>query len=105
MTNIEDKDWSRSEGDSWDIVSSVGFTALGVAAARAVENREADPLVRDPYAEHFVRAAGEPHLIGLLDSSEPKPPNPGTAPRHIGLRSKFLTNSLLTQRIRGANRR
>lgn len=44
MTNIEDKDWSRSEGDSWDIVSSVGFTALGVAAARAVENREADPL-------------------------------------------------------------
>jgi hypothetical protein len=29
MTNIEDKDWSRSEGDSWDIVSSVGFTALG----------------------------------------------------------------------------
>lgn len=90
MTNIEDKDWSRSEGDSWDIVSSVGFTALGVAAARAVENREADPLVRDPYAEHFVRAAGEPHLIGLLDSSEPKPPNPGTAPRHIGLRSKFF---------------
>lgn len=61
--------------------------------------------MRDPYAEHFVRAAGEPHLIGLLDSSEPKPPNPGTAPRHIGLRSKFLTSSLLTQRIRGANRR
>lgn len=33
MTNIEDKDWSRSEGDSWDIVSSVGFTALGVCSA------------------------------------------------------------------------
>lgn len=76
MTNIEDKDWSRSEGDSWDIVSSVGFTALGVAAARAVENRR-PILVRDPYAEHFVRAAGELHLIGLLDSSEPKPPNSG----------------------------
>ena len=47
MTNIEDKDWSRSEGDSWDIVSSVGFTALGVAAARALEKTHADPLVRD----------------------------------------------------------
>ncbi|OAT69947.1 SAM-dependent methyltransferase [Mycobacteroides immunogenum] len=90
MTDIADKDWSRSEGDSWDIVSSVGFTALGVAAARAVENRQTEPLVRDPYAEHFVRAAGEPNLIGLLDSPEPQAPNPGTTPRHIGLRSRFF---------------
>lgn len=42
MTNIEDKDWSRSEGDSWDIVSSVGFTALGVRSA-VVENRRPIP--------------------------------------------------------------
>ncbi|NOX14329.1 SAM-dependent methyltransferase, partial [Shigella sonnei] len=36
MTDVEDKNWSRSEGDSWDIVSSVGYTALGVSAQRAV---------------------------------------------------------------------
>ena len=90
MTNIEDKDWSRSEGDSWDIVSSVGFTALGVAAARAVENAQPDPLVRDEYAEHFVRAAGEPHLIGLLDNPDAQALNPTAAFRQIGLRSRFF---------------
>ncbi|OHT85097.1 class I SAM-dependent methyltransferase [Mycobacteroides saopaulense] len=90
MTDIADKDWSRSEGDSWDIVSSVGFTALGVAAARAVENAQTDPLVRDSYAEHFVRAAGEPHLIGLLDNPETAALSPTTAFRQIGLRSKFF---------------
>ncbi|MEU9805801.1 class I SAM-dependent methyltransferase [Mycobacterium sp. NPDC050853] len=89
MTNIEDKDWSRSEGDSWDIVSSVGFTALGVAAARAIENTQPEPLVRDRYAEHFVRAAGEPHLIGLLDNPVDSS-NPTNAMRQIGLRSKFF---------------
>ncbi len=90
MTDIADKDWSRSDGDSWDIVSSVGFTALGVAAARALENTQPDPLVRDSYAEHFVRAAGEPHLIGLLDNPETQNLNPTTALRQIGLRSKFF---------------
>ncbi|QCH26138.1 class I SAM-dependent methyltransferase [Mycobacteroides salmoniphilum] len=89
MTNIEDKDWSRSEGDSWDIVSSVGFTALGVAAARAIENTQPEPLVRDRYAEHFVRAAGEPHLIGLLENPVDLS-NPTNAMRQIGLRSKFF---------------
>ncbi|GAA1200618.1 SAM-dependent methyltransferase [Prauserella alba] len=44
----------------WDIVSGVGITALGVAAARAVETSRADPLVRDPYAADFVRAAESP---------------------------------------------
>lgn len=90
MTDIADKDWSRSEGDSWDIVSSVGFTALGVAAARAVENTQTAPLVRDEYAEHFVRAAGEPHLIGLLDNPDAQALNPAMAFRQIGLRSRFF---------------
>ncbi|MEB3065365.1 class I SAM-dependent methyltransferase [[Mycobacterium] zoologicum] len=48
----------RSEGDSWDITTSVGMTALRVAAARALEARKPDPLVVDPYAEVFCRAAG-----------------------------------------------
>lgn len=48
----------RSEGDSWDITTSVGSTALFVATARALEARKPDPLVVDPYAEVFCRAAG-----------------------------------------------
>ncbi|MEB3032328.1 class I SAM-dependent methyltransferase [[Mycobacterium] nativiensis] len=48
----------RSEGDSWDITTSVGSTALFVATARALEARKPDPLAVDPYAELFCRAAG-----------------------------------------------
>lgn len=48
----------RSEGDSWDITTSVGSTALFVAAARALEARKPDPLAVDPYSEMFCRAAG-----------------------------------------------
>ncbi|MEO6793986.1 MAG: class I SAM-dependent methyltransferase [Mycobacterium sp.] len=48
----------RSEGDSWDINTSVGSTALFVATARALEARKPDPLAVDPYAELMCRAAG-----------------------------------------------
>ncbi|OBK71945.1 class I SAM-dependent methyltransferase [Mycobacterium sp. 1274761.0] len=48
----------RSDDDSWDITTSVGATALFVAAARALEANKADPLVVDPYAEMFCRAVG-----------------------------------------------
>lgn len=58
----------RSDKDSWDITTSVGSTALFVAAARALEARKPDPLAVDPYAEIFCRAAGGP-WSGLLDGS------------------------------------
>ena len=48
----------RTEGDTWDITTSVGSTALFVAAARALEATKADPLATDPYAAVFCRAAG-----------------------------------------------
>lgn len=48
----------RSDGDSWDITTSVGSTALFVAAARALEARKPLPAAVDPYAELFCRAAG-----------------------------------------------
>ncbi|MFC7339970.1 SAM-dependent methyltransferase [Saccharopolyspora griseoalba] len=41
----------------WDIVTSVGVTALAVAAARAIETDRDDRLVEDPYAAAFVAAA------------------------------------------------
>lgn len=50
--------WVRSEGDTWDITTSVGSTALFVATARALEAQKPNPLVVDPYAEVFCRAIG-----------------------------------------------
>jgi methyltransferase (TIGR00027 family) len=44
----------------WDIVSSVGLTALAVAAARSIETHRRDPLVQDPFAEDLVQAASPP---------------------------------------------
>ncbi len=49
----------RTDNDSWDITQSVGATALGVAAARAVETESQNPLISDPFARVFVDAAGE----------------------------------------------
>ncbi|WP_405164262.1 SAM-dependent methyltransferase [Nocardia sp. NBC_01499] len=56
----------RTEGDTWDINTSVGSTAVFVAAARALAGRRPEPLAVDPYAEVFVRAAG-PEWADLLD--------------------------------------
>ncbi|MFA4082484.1 class I SAM-dependent methyltransferase [Mycobacteroides salmoniphilum] len=50
---------ARTEGDTWDIVSSVGATALGVAAMRAIEARRPRPLACDEYAQYFVAATKE----------------------------------------------
>lgn len=56
----------RFEGDTWDIVSSVGRTALGVATFRAIENERSDRIMRDDYARMFVEAAGDRHFIEVL---------------------------------------
>jgi methyltransferase (TIGR00027 family) len=49
---------TREPGDSWDITTGVGSTALFVAAARALEAVKTRPLAVDPFAEVFCRAAG-----------------------------------------------
>ncbi len=48
----------RDGRDTWDIKTSVGSTALFVAAARALEAQKPEPLALDPFAEVFCRAAG-----------------------------------------------
>ncbi|RSM81963.1 SAM-dependent methyltransferase [Kibdelosporangium aridum] len=46
--------------------TGVGWTALGVAAARALESERPDRLFNDPYAADFV--GGDPH--GFRDASD-----------------------------------
>jgi methyltransferase (TIGR00027 family) len=49
--------------EQWDIVSSVGLTALGVAAARAVETSRPDALIEDLLAARFVEEAQPPVML------------------------------------------
>jgi methyltransferase (TIGR00027 family) len=63
-------DWVRSEGDTWDITTSVGATALLVATARALEAQKPDPLAVDSYAEIFCRAVGGA-AADVLDGKDP----------------------------------
>ncbi|QZA07001.1 class I SAM-dependent methyltransferase [Mycolicibacter heraklionensis] len=62
----------RFPGDTWDLASSVGITATGVAAARAVASRADRPLINDPFAEPLVRAVGV-DLFTRLASGEIAP--------------------------------
>jgi len=63
----------RSDNDSWDITTSVGSTALFVAAARALEAQKPDPLAVDAYAQVFCRAVGG-EWDDLLDGTAPDHP-------------------------------
>ena len=49
---------TRTDNDTWDLASSVGATATGVAVGRALASRGSDPLINDPFAEPLVRAVG-----------------------------------------------
>jgi methyltransferase (TIGR00027 family) len=64
-------DSARTEGDSWDLASSVGATATMVAASRALASREPDPLLDDRFAEPLVRAVGHPFFTRMLDGQIP----------------------------------
>ena len=58
---------ARTEGDSWDLASSVGATATMVAASRALASRGPDPLLDDRFAEPLVRAVGHDFFNRLID--------------------------------------
>jgi methyltransferase (TIGR00027 family) len=57
----------RTDNDTWDIATSVGVTAVMVAAARAAETDRDDSLIRDPYAKILVAGAGTGMWEFMLD--------------------------------------
>ncbi|MGH3640242.1 MAG: SAM-dependent methyltransferase [Mycobacterium sp.] len=57
----------RTDNDSWDLASSVGATATGVAASRALATRSPTPLIVDIYAEPLVRAVGVDYFTKLAN--------------------------------------
>jgi len=49
---------ARADDDTWDLATSVGSMATGVAVARALASRGPDAAIDDPFAEPLVRAVG-----------------------------------------------
>ncbi|BBX67311.1 class I SAM-dependent methyltransferase [Mycolicibacterium psychrotolerans] len=70
----------RTDNDTWDISSSVGATAVMVAAARAAETERPDPLIRDPYAKILIADAGtgvwglmlDDDFVATVSASDPE---------------------------------
>ncbi|AHC24330.1 MULTISPECIES: class I SAM-dependent methyltransferase [Mycobacteriaceae] len=58
---------ARTDGDTWDLASSVGATATMVAAARAMASSGPAPVIDDPYAAPLVRAVGVDFFTKLVD--------------------------------------
>ncbi|CAM3019573.1 SAM-dependent methyltransferase [Mycobacterium intermedium] len=85
----------RSDDDQWDIVSSVGYTALLVAGWRAVHALSPQPLVVDDYAESFIRASGDPYLTGLLDKPE-QSEDETTFPKLYGVQTRFFDDFFIS---------
>jgi methyltransferase (TIGR00027 family) len=99
MTAPDDK-WVRSDDDEWDIVSSVGYTALLVAGWRALHAMSAQPLVRDDYAKHFITASADPYLTGVL--ADPGTSEGATAfPRLYGVQTRFFDEFFYSAAGRG----
>lgn len=80
---------ARTSRDTWDIVTSVGFTALAVCAARALDAALDPPLANDPYAAAFVAAAGEPALVAAVSETQLDGPV-GFNAVWVGVRTRFF---------------
>ncbi|MGU3497812.1 class I SAM-dependent methyltransferase [Mycobacterium sp. C31M] len=91
---------ARTEGDTWDLASSVGATATSVAASRALASRGPDPLIDDPYAALLVEAVGLPHFVkvangGLGDQADPLF-GMDQMREHIAVRTRFFDDFFTT---------
>lgn len=86
---------ARTDGDSWDLASSVGTTATMVAAARAIGSRQDEPLFDDPYAAPLVRAVGLDFFTRLVDGDvdlpdDGDPAGPAFITTSIAVRTRFF---------------
>ncbi|MEE3752661.1 class I SAM-dependent methyltransferase [Mycobacterium intracellulare] len=100
-------DSARTEGDSWDLASSVGATATMVAASRALASREPDPLLDDRFAEPLVRAVGHPFFTRMLDGqisldSDDSPMTLQQRREQMTVRTRFFDDFLRAATAAGA---
>lgn len=67
---------TRTDGDTWDLASSVGATATSVAASRALASKGPDALIDDPYADALVKAVGLEALVKVAEGQVHVPGDP-----------------------------
>ena len=97
---MADTDSKRSDGDSWDLASSVGATATAVAARRAMASKGPNPLIDDPFAEPLVNAVGVEAFIRMMNGEiEVAEDDPAFTPRRLSegmaVRTRFFDSFLL----------
>ena len=89
----------RSDGDRWDLASSVGATATAVAAQRAMASQGPDALLDDPFAEPLVRAVGLDPFVRMLDGDAGTDAHPGfdrrTMNEQITVRTRYFDDLFL----------
>jgi methyltransferase (TIGR00027 family) len=89
----------RSDGDTWDLASSVGATATAVAAQRAMASQGPDALLDDPFAEPLVRAVGLDPFVRMLDGATGTDAHPGfdrrTMNEQITVRTRYFDDFFL----------
>ena len=90
-----------TDGDSWDLASSVGVTATMVAAGRAPPAPSAG-LINDPFAAPLVRAVGIEFFTRMLDGELDLSQIPGASPERteamihgMAVRAKFFDDYLM----------
>ena len=95
----------RTEGDSWDLASSVGATATAVAASRALASQGPDALLDDRLADPLVRAVGIDTFVKLIDGELPAVDNPALTPRamneQITVRTRYFDGLFLSAAAAG----
>jgi methyltransferase (TIGR00027 family) len=60
---------ARTEGDTWDIATSVGATAVMVASARAAETASEQPLIRDEFAQILIDGPELAELVAKMSTT------------------------------------
>lgn len=90
----------RTENDTWDLATSVGATATGVAASRALASSVVDPLISDPYARPLVDAVGVDYYVRLAQGElvadgAAEPLDPQVIADGMAIRTRYFDDFLL----------
>jgi methyltransferase (TIGR00027 family) len=86
----------RTDGDSWDLLSSVGATATAVAAQRAIMTSSPTPFINDPFAGPLLTALGAEHFLDMLRGSEGESARATAAMNSsIGIRTRYFDDFFL----------
>ncbi|MGA9493347.1 MAG: class I SAM-dependent methyltransferase [Mycobacterium sp.] len=74
---------SRFDGDTWDIATSVGATAVMVASARAVETAGEQPLIRDEFAQLLIDGPELAALVAKMNATYTADPEQAAVRAHM----------------------